>query len=317
MTAAGAGNRFLERLKAPRSRPLVVAHRGDSAHAPENTLEAARLARSSGADAWELDVQLTRDGVAVVIHDDSLERTTDVGVRFARNPRAEAGFLVADFDFEEIRSLDAGSWFVEQPGGARSADWFDTRSVLTTRAVDEFTSGRIRVPGLRECLEFTVAEDWLVNVELKSYPRLDPRLLVAVLEAVRATDSEDRVLLSSFDHNDLAAATSLRPSLALGVLAETPLKRPERYVREIVEADAFHPSAGSLGALSRAYRNQPSAETLNVDTLRDLADAGVPVLVYTVNDAEHGGLATHLARAGVTGIFTDNPPGLLRCFESR
>ena len=68
-------NRFLDRLRSSSARPMVVAHRGDSYHAPENTLEAARLGWEAGAEAWELDVQLTRDGVAVVCHDESLVRT--------------------------------------------------------------------------------------------------------------------------------------------------------------------------------------------------------------------------------------------------
>ena len=71
-------NRFLARLESPRRFPVIVAHRGDSFHAPENTLEAGQLAWEAGADAWELDVQLTRDGVPIVLHDESLLRTTNV-----------------------------------------------------------------------------------------------------------------------------------------------------------------------------------------------------------------------------------------------
>ena len=68
-------------------------------HAPENTLEAARLGRQAGAEAWELDVQLTRDGVAVVLHDESLSRTTDVAARFPGDPRGRDGYRVTDFDW--------------------------------------------------------------------------------------------------------------------------------------------------------------------------------------------------------------------------
>src|SRR4051794_37261026 len=84
---------WLRALRRPRpGRPLIIAHRGDSSHAPENTLEAALLGRDSGADAWELDVQLTRDGVPVVVHDETLLRTTDVARRFAGDPRGDDGF---------------------------------------------------------------------------------------------------------------------------------------------------------------------------------------------------------------------------------
>src|SRR5947208_17127210 len=101
-------NRFLALLRSPRDHPVIVAHRGDSFHAPENTLEAARLGWEAGAEAWELDVQSTRDGVPVVLHDASLLRTTDVAARFAGDPRGRDGFRVSDFDFDEIRTLDAG-----------------------------------------------------------------------------------------------------------------------------------------------------------------------------------------------------------------
>src|SRR5262245_3692480 len=84
-------------------RPMIVAHRGDSYRAPENTIEAARLGFEAGADAWELDVRLTADGVPVVIHDATLARTTDVARRFAGDPRAGLGFPVAAFTWVEIR----------------------------------------------------------------------------------------------------------------------------------------------------------------------------------------------------------------------
>src|SRR5689334_23672697 len=84
-------------------RPWVIAHRGDSSHVPENTLEAAQRAWDVGADAWELDVRLTRDGVPVVIHDATLVRTTTVAQQFPDDPRAQASYRVADFDLEEIK----------------------------------------------------------------------------------------------------------------------------------------------------------------------------------------------------------------------
>ena len=100
-------NRFMDLLKSKRRAPVVVAHRGDSFHAPENTLEAGRATREAGAPAWEIDVQLTRDGVPVLLHDESLKRTTDVASKFAGDPRGKAGWYVFDFDWREVESLDA------------------------------------------------------------------------------------------------------------------------------------------------------------------------------------------------------------------
>ena len=79
--------------------PLVIAHRGASLRAPENTLAAFHQAIHDGADAVELDVRLSRDGVPVVLHDASLERTTGVAAQ------------VADVTLDQLRRLDAGAWF--------------------------------------------------------------------------------------------------------------------------------------------------------------------------------------------------------------
>lgn len=145
-------NRFVDLLKSARNHPVVVAHRGDSFHAPENTIEAADLAHAAAANAWELDVQLTRDGVPVVLHDESLVRTTDVAVRFGGDPRRLAGFRVADFDWDEIQTLEAGAWFVDDPGGSRTARAFGTLDRLEPARIDHYRTGRVRIPTLAECL---------------------------------------------------------------------------------------------------------------------------------------------------------------------
>ena len=90
---------------------------------------------------WELDVRLTRDGDSIVIHDESLTRTTDVAARFANDPRGRDGFRVSDFDYDEIRSLDAGSWFVASLGVPRSARAFGTLDRLEPDWIDHCRSG--------------------------------------------------------------------------------------------------------------------------------------------------------------------------------
>jgi glycerophosphoryl diester phosphodiesterase len=97
---------------------ILVAHRGASAYAPEHTLEAYRLGIEQGADFIEPDLQLTGDGVLIALHDLTLERTTDVAELFPDRFREEEAngrtlrrWYASDFTLEEIRSLDAGSWF--------------------------------------------------------------------------------------------------------------------------------------------------------------------------------------------------------------
>jgi glycerophosphoryl diester phosphodiesterase len=293
---------------------LIVAHRGDSFHAPENTLVAAKRAWDSGADAWEFDVHLTRDGVPVVVHDESLLRTTDVARRFSGDPREAEGFPVSSFDFDEIKSLDAGSWFLDQGRRRRSASAFGTLGQLTRDELAHFGSGEVRVPSLREALELTARLAWLANVDLKSFPNPQPALLEAVLAEIEALGMLDRVLVSSFNHRDLARARSLVPGLAIGVLTDLPLHRPELYVVELLQADTYHPSAAVLGAQGECYRSSPHSRGLAFQDLEPLRQGGVPVLVYTANDTNPDGLAAHLAEAGVAAILSDDPSGMRSVF---
>ena len=288
---------------SPGGPPKVVAHRGDSFYAPENTLVAARKGHAAGAFAWELDVHLSRDGVPVVIHDETLGRTTDAASRFAGDPREESGFRVADFTWAELASLDAGSWFVDPRGGRRTARDFGTTDRITAEDRRLFASGTVRIPRLDEALDLTRDLDWRINVELKTFPEPDPGLLPAVFEAIDRTGTAGRVLLSCFDHDDAARSVRTRPEIPVGVLSETPLHRPSFYVREVVGGWSYHPSASALGATSPAYRTRPEAASLR------FLDGDLPTWVYTVNDPV---LARHLADLGVTGIFTDDPGGIMK-----
>jgi len=98
-----------------KARKTVVAHRGASAYAPEHTLASYRLALAQGADYVEQDLAVTSDGVLICLHDETLERTTDVEHVFPdRRP-----WLANDFTLEEIKRLDAGSWFDPKFAGER------------------------------------------------------------------------------------------------------------------------------------------------------------------------------------------------------
>jgi glycerophosphoryl diester phosphodiesterase len=296
------GNRWRARLARGSGPPLIIAHRGASAHAPENTIEAARLGHVAGADAWELDVRLARGGVPVVLHDETLRRTTDAAVRFAVDPRADA-LRVADFDRSEIRALDAGSWFLDPCGTGRTAAGFGTLAALDPAATAHYTSGSVRVPTLVEALELTAALDWLVNVELKTAGRGDNDLVEAVIEAIEATGTTDRVLVSSFDHEVVADVARRWPALATGALTAEPITGAVGYVRRVIGADFYHPAAACLEVLG--------------NDLADLRRAGIPVLSYTVNDARPGGLADRLAAAGVAGLFSDDPAAVVSRWRRR
>ena len=160
--------------------PLVIAHRGASLHAPENTLAAFRLAAELGADAIELDAMLTADGNVVVHHDRTLERTTDGVGR------------LTDCTLEELRRLDAGSYFN-----------------------DEFVGEQI--PTLQEVLQL-VGERILINIELSNYASPLNALPERASKIVREFQLESRILFSSFNPIALVRASRLVEEVPLGLL---------------------------------------------------------------------------------------------------
>src|SRR5215475_91919 len=104
----------------------LIAHRGASGSAPEHTIAAYRLALEQRADFVEPDLAVTKDGVLICLHDDTLERTSNIAKVFADRPSAnvpsrgsEKRWLANDFTVEEIRRLDAGSWFDPKFAGLR------------------------------------------------------------------------------------------------------------------------------------------------------------------------------------------------------
>src|SRR5215510_2938445 len=120
---------------AQSGKKILVAHRGASAYAPEHTVEAYRLAIEQGADFVEQDLQITKDGVLICMHDLTLERTTNVEELFPDRFRTDVTedqpqtaspakhWYVSDFTLAEIKKLDAGSWFNEKLKGERAPTW--------------------------------------------------------------------------------------------------------------------------------------------------------------------------------------------------
>ncbi len=160
--------------------PLIIAHRGDSANAPENTLAAFRLALENGADGIELDVMLSADQKLVVIHDDMLERTT--------NGHGKVG----DMPVAALRELDAGSWFDPKFKGEP-------------------------IPLLDEVFA-ELGSKFLINVELKNYKTPKDQLPDLVVALVKKHGLNHSVLLSSFNARNLPRAKSLAPEIRTGLL---------------------------------------------------------------------------------------------------
>jgi glycerophosphoryl diester phosphodiesterase len=161
-------------------RPIIFAHRGDSADAPENTLAAFDLAINTGAKAIELDTMLSRDGIPVVIHDHTLERTTN------------GQGMVCDHDLKDLLQLDAGSWFSGSYKGEK-------------------------IPSLREVL-LMYSQKILINIELKNYHTPFDALTETVIKLVDEMKIWDSVLFSSFLPRNLKLIKQQMPHARLALL---------------------------------------------------------------------------------------------------
>jgi glycerophosphoryl diester phosphodiesterase len=205
--------------------------------APENTLEAVQKAAHLGADAVEIDVQLSADGAVVVIHDDDLVRCTDARQRFPdRMP-----WRVSDFTAADIRRLDAGGWFavellspqLERQPWLRSLTDGERNTFIQPKDIAHYTSGAVKVPLLDECLQACSDLALAVHIELKAVPRFYPRLAEKVVGQVRESGMQGRVVISSFDHQQLARIAKLAPEVKTAVLSSDRMYRPAEYLARL------------------------------------------------------------------------------------
>ncbi len=171
---------------------IIIAHRGDTTQAPENTMAAFQEALSAGAEGVEFDVQASRDGEPVVIHDESVERTTD------------GKGLVGEQSLADLIKLDAGSW--AHPDYAEQ-----------------------RIPILAEVLELLRPSGLVVNIELKTNRFSYPGLAGNVIRLLEDMGLGDRVILSSFNHRTLKEVRTLAPALEVGALVLAHLVEPWNY----------------------------------------------------------------------------------------
>ncbi|MBN1241239.1 MAG: hypothetical protein JXA15_00875 [Spirochaetales bacterium] len=270
----------------PGSAPLVIAHRGFRSVAPENTLAAFSAAFDSGASWIELDVAASSDGELVVIHDDTLDRTTD-----ARSLVPGRGsYAVYDWSLAELRELDAGSWFAgRDPFGRIAAGEVDEAALASFRGE--------RIPTLRDCLELARGRGASVNVEIKDATgrTCDEWIVERTLDLVRETGMAERVLVSSFKHDYLRRSRKAAPGVPVGALVE-----------KVAPADPV----GMLRELG-AYSYHPGLDILDREAARAVREAGFGLMVWTVNELADLG---RMAEWGATGVFTDFQDRAFRAF---
>ncbi|MEK2476325.1 glycerophosphodiester phosphodiesterase [Streptomyces noursei] len=208
-------------LRVGQREPFVIAHRGASRYAPENTLAAIDAAYSRGLVWVENDVQRTKDGRLIVMHDDTLNRTTDAARVFPHR----APWRVRDFTAAEIARLDAGSWFGKRFAGER-------------------------VPTLADYLHRLDRNQQGLLLELKQ-PELYPGVEAQALRELRELGWLDRahlrnrLVIQSFCVRCVKRVHKLMPQVRTGILGRPPISKLRRYARF---ADQINPRMSEVGS---------------------------------------------------------------------
>jgi glycerophosphoryl diester phosphodiesterase len=218
--------------------PLIFAHRGASAHAPENTLQAFELAIQQGADVIEFDTKLSADGRVILIHDQTVDRTTNGSGR------------VRDFTLSGLRELDAGSHFSNE---------FRDEKIPTLEEAIELCKGRIRF-----------------NFELTNYLTPFDELPLRVARLIERYNLQEQVLVSSFHPVPLIRFHRLRPSVPIGFLAirgaAGALSR-SWIGSALVPYQAIHPEKNDVSPalVNRAHRSGKRVHVFTLNSIQDIA----------------------------------------------
>ena len=283
--AQDASNLWLER------RVLNIAHQGGEIEAPSNTLFAFKTAEDKGSDVLELDVHATSDGELVVIHDATVDRTTN------------GTGQVDSMTLEEIKELDAAHWFVpdcgtchDEPDDSYAYRGFATGEVAIPRSLGKFEPNDFKIPTLREVLE--EFPDEMINIEIKATaPETTPyenKLAALLAEYERTTDT---IVVSFLDH-----AVEIFKAFAPDVNTATGTG----------ETGVFWGSTqGPLPGLPSLHHQAlqvpivfNGVTVVTEEFVQEAHANGLAVHVWTINDRAE---MEWLVEIGVDGIMTDRP----------
>ena len=216
------------------SNTKVIAHRGASGYAPENTLEAFLLAIEQGADGIELDVQLSRDGIPVVIHDETIDRVTD-----------RTGY-VKDYTLQELKEL----------------------TVLKDRFPQYSQS---KIPTLKEVLEAVKSSGIQVNIELKTGIYWYPDIEKKVAGIVEETGMKEKIIYSSFNHYSVQRIKEIVPDAETAYLYSDVILNVEDYARK-TKVDGLHPAVYHVKMADFLKKYIKSGLNVRVWTVNEEAD---------------------------------------------
>ncbi|NLV35097.1 MAG: glycerophosphodiester phosphodiesterase [Clostridiaceae bacterium] len=232
-------------------KPVIIAHRGASRQAPENTMAAFRKALELGAGGIETDVHFSADGHLMVTHDEKLDRTSN------------GKGLIRDKSFDELKALDFGSWF--------SPEFKDER-----------------IPELDELLELISGWDGLLNIEIKNGPVFYPGIEQAVASAIREYRLTNRTIISSFNHYSLVEIRKIDPEIKTAPLYMAGIYEPWKYARSM-GAIAIHPLFYNIvpEVLKGCKLNNIMVNPFTVDQpeqIKAMVEAGVDGIITNVPD---------------------------------
>lgn len=258
------------------SERLIAAHRGYRAVRPENTLSAFETSIGK-CDFVELDVGFSSDGMAIIIHDDTLERTSNAKEIDEFCPP----YNVLDYSYESLLKLDITSWFL-------ISDPFDSL-VNTPSLEDKIKKLPIqRIPTLHESLTLLKSHNMPVNVEIKDMNNtvFDRVAVSKTIDIISELGMDEMVLLSSFNHSYMKEAEKLAPNICRAALQED--KHHDNLVEYLKDLNV------------QCYHSD--VEIIDEKLVQEITEAGIIVNIYTVNDLAK---QRELFSWGVKSIFSD------------
>lgn len=224
--------------------PLIIAHRGASAHAPENTLAAFQMAIDAGCDGLEFDVRLAADGVPVVIHDSSLKRTGDIDRK------------VSQMTSHELANVDVGSWFNKK---------------FSRKAKAEFANET--VASLADVLDLLANFSGLIYIELKANDKTFAALSKAVCDIIENCPLLAQMIVKSFRLDAVAAVSQRLPQVQTAALFAPELDYIRNKERIVETASKFGGKQISV---------HQSLATKNLCALAH--EAQMPVTIWTADN---------------------------------
>jgi len=250
-----------------KTQPANISHRGGRHWAPENTLVAFKMSLDIGVQGLELDVQRCASGELVVIHDELVNRTTN-GVG-----------LVQDITYDELKRLDAGSFWHEEYEDAGKVNFKGEQ-----------------IPLLKDVLDLVDGKAF-VNVELKNTPIEYPGIEDDLVDLLSDYGHRDKIIVSSFDHKLMYSLKEKNAGLKIALLADALFVNVVELAKQI-GAEFWHPCFGSL----------------RKEAVEEAHAAGLTVNAWTVNTAREWTMAIDW---GIDGVITDAPHAFKTFLEKR